>query len=488
MKFILKSLLLTPSPKKLSVYQSHFHLAFKGRDLLFDEIFGAIAEFYHEFSEFPKPEVFLEGLKIDGQTKLSDYLTSILTDDEVQVYTEDSLFFAALEQEQQEFMLSQLFQSIRQLEKDLGHRKERGVLGITRPVDVMLQQVIKLKTSALRSETSISSLLFGAEDIGLGHSLPEIYKRNVLAHESENSIYFDIGIEKLNNAQLKDGDLVVFGGFTSHGKSILLRHMAYRQIYNYGRNTVFFSAEMSHDAVRALFALMHANNKIEYPDTPYIAYDSWKNGILTDEEKDFLFNMADYDLRNNQRYGTLYIEEPKSRLRLSDVISKIMQIETTIMPVKTVVFDYLTLMSPVEDNRGRAQREDFNELIKGFKNMLITHTNVTGEVAPMLGVTAHQISRGGLEACEKAEKHYEISAFSDHSEIEKSADHLFTCYMDASMRQTSQMKLQHLKNRDGVVIVDPCDVYVDFKHGLRLAEIEEKSRSERDEMLKTLAT
>jgi hypothetical protein len=32
-------------------------------------------------------------------------------------------------------------------------------------------------------------------------------------------------------------------------------------------------AEMSHDACRGLFALMHANNKIEYPHTPFIKYE-----------------------------------------------------------------------------------------------------------------------------------------------------------------------------------------------------------------------
>jgi hypothetical protein len=44
-----------------------------------------------------------------------------------------------------------------------------------------------------------------------------------------------------------------------------------------------------------------------------------------------------------------------------------------------------------------------------------------------LGVTAHQISRHGFDACLKADKRYEIAAFTDYSEIEKSADHLFTC-------------------------------------------------------------
>jgi replicative DNA helicase len=130
----------------------------------------------------------------------------------------------------------------------------------------------------------------------------EIYKRIKERQNSADALYFDLGVTKFADIRFKDGDLVVFGGFTSHGKSILLRHMAYRQLYRYGRNVAFYSAEMSHDACRGLFALLHANNKLEFPHTPYIPYNDWKAGTLTGEQKDFLFYVADHDLRNNPKY------------------------------------------------------------------------------------------------------------------------------------------------------------------------------------------
>jgi hypothetical protein len=111
------------------------------------------------------------------------------------------------------------------------------------------------------------------------------------------------------------------------------------------------------------------------------------------------------------------------------------------MPVHCCVVDYLTLMYPLESERGYPQRADYNDLIKAFKNLLITHRDIRGNVAPMLGITAHQISRHGFDACLKAEGHYDIAAFTDYSEIEKSADHLFACLMTPDMRNTNKMRL-----------------------------------------------
>ena len=106
----------------------------------------------------------------------------------------------------------------------------------------------------------------------------------------------------------------------------------------------------------------------------------------------------------------------------------------------------------------------------------------------MLGITAHQISRHGFDACLKAEGHYEIAAFTDYSEIEKSADHLFTVLMTSDMKNINKMRLQHLKNRDGAVVSEPGDVYIDFVHGMKLSNTADRPQSELTAIFKTLST
>jgi hypothetical protein len=91
-----------------------------------------------------------------------------------------------------------------------------------------------------------------------------------------------------------------------------------------------------------------------------------------------------------------------------------------------------------------------------------------------------------FDACLKAEGRYDITAFTDYSEIEKSADHLFTCLMTPDMKNTNQMRLQHLKNRDGPVIADPVEIYIDFKHGLRVSDTKERTATEMQLLMHTM--
>jgi DnaB helicase-like protein len=395
MLFIPKTLLLAPSAKKPSEYQTQFHAAFKGREPLFDELFAIFAGFYNSYQEFLQPNDLLERLNAEGYTKQADYLSNLLADPTIPIYAEEAQFFAALEREELDCTKQQTVLTFRRAEAALAQPKESGLAGVIPPIDTTLLELHQLKARVQRSEMSTSSLLMGSENVGSGHSLPEIYGRIKERHDSPDAVYFDLGVTKFADIRLKDGDLVVFGGFTSHGKSILLRHMAYRQLYRYGRNIAFYSAEMSHDACRGLFALMHANNKFEYPHTPFIKYDAWKSGTLTAEEEDFLFYIADHDLRNDPRYGTLYINQPnRSKFRLSDLQASLLALES-IMPVHCIVLDYLMLMYPLESERGHPDRADYNDLIKGFKNLLLTHRDIQGNVSPCLA-SRRTNYRGGV--------------------------------------------------------------------------------------------
>jgi hypothetical protein len=105
----------------------------------------------------------------------------------------------------------QAFLTFRKGEAALAQRQERGMQGILKPLDTMLLELHQLKARAQHSETSTWSLLFGSEDVGSGHSLREIYSRIKEKHDSADAVYFDLWVEKLAEARLKDGDLEVFG-------------------------------------------------------------------------------------------------------------------------------------------------------------------------------------------------------------------------------------------------------------------------------------
>jgi hypothetical protein len=60
--------------------------------------------------------------------------------------------------------------------------------------------------------------------------------------------------------------------------------------------------------------------------------------------------------------------------------------------------------------------------------------------------------------------------------------------MTPDMKNTSKMRLQHLKNRDGAVVQDPVDVYIDFAHGMKLSNTADRPQSELTAIFKILTT
>jgi len=859
-QFVIKTLLLSFSVKKFSEYKAKFRLLFQGIDPIYDELFAQFEDFYKAYDTVITSEILLEELELAGHSKEAQYFQTLMADPLVAIYEGEAEFFNALEQAETEKTLNELFKANQTLQLELSQRKQLGLVGISTPIETFLTTAHALKNRSSRSESSTSSYLYQDEVQGQGTSLREIYEEIKAKADSGNAIYFNCGLKAFDDALFKDGDLIFYGGYTSHGKdlslstriptpygwstmgdlkvgdtifsetgeqckviaateimygrpcyritfsngssiiasdshqwftwtardrlndkrqtggwranrrknrvrrgvgkrpdlvlrnqsqvfeekvlgsvkttkdimdtllsgvdgrlnhsipvcgslqcahvdlpidpyllgawlgdgssraamitiaepdmvtlveeaaslhgwsvtshkdplgfgivggmtrelkilgflesgckskgipplymrssieqrlallqglmdtdgfvskigdcefvsiyktlaegvaelirslggkvnikesdaklygrvtgkkyrlifnpefevfrlprkalilseaigrktghmvskskwyyiqsvepivsvptrcievdspsklflcgdgmipthnSVLLRHNAYRQLTHYGRNVAFFTKEMTHSNYRIYFTMLHANNKERFPGTPYVNTKSFLTGVLTPEEEDFVFNYADRDLRCNENYGTLYLDQPnKSRYRLSDLAAQLDEIEATMMPVECLCYDYLMLMYPVESDKITPQRQDYNEMVKEFKNLLMTHRNIQGHITPLLGFTAAKISRGALKECEKNNGLYELSAFSDYSEIEFSADHVFTIYMTTEMKNIHQIRIQHHKNRSGPVIMEPYDAFINLEQGLSVHETEEHSGQE----------
>lgn len=807
-KFVIKTLLQSFTSKKLSVYRTQFKSVFDEIDSSFDEVLELFEEFYNRFDISPTLKIIVENLELAGHSKESSWVQDLMADSFVEDYADDADFFAALEQAEADKALNETYTAMQKMQVGLAQRTKVGSQGIVTPVDEFLTFAHQMKSGLQRFDSSTSSYLWGSGDKGQGTSLEVIYDQIKTKADTGDAFFFNCGLSAFDDVQFKDGDLIIYGAFTSHGKalsistpiptpsgwttmndlkigeiifsdtgeqckiiaitevmydrpcykvtfsdstsiiadeshqwltmtaedrrkgqlgsikttkeiqntilksqgrlnhsistnkslhcqytnlpidpylygvwcgdgaslhatitigepevvslvtkaaqghgwevkkygnsitfgisggmqatlrqmevlgnkripqnylrasvqqriallrglmdsdgyvskigdcefttihktiaesvaelirslgckvniregdaklngkfiskkyrlifcppfqvfklsrkarvlteanakkvhhkvaknqkhyiqsvefigsvpvrcievdspsklflcgermvpthnSVLLRHNAYRQAVTYGRNVAFFTREMSHDYNRIMFSLIHANNKEIFPGTPKISYDKVSKGILNDEEYDFFLNVADHDIRNNTNYGTLYIDQPnKSRYRLTDMEAKLVELESK-MPIHCCVVDYLLLFYPLASDKGAPQRQDYNEMIKAYKTICLTHKSSSGNDAPMLGFTAAQISRGGLAECEKQEGRYEISAFREYTELEASADILFTCYLPKKLKDLSKIAIQNVKNRTGVTLSDPVEIDIDLRHGLTLSD------------------
>lgn len=476
MRSILKTLVTAPSPKKWHDYTTHFASFFEGRDALFDRTIQLLRDFYIQFDAFPSLEALKTELTVANEQDLLNYIQGIVTDDSVQARDNEADFVSALSTSRRLYLELDLQTAQREFQTKLATLSSGNQTDVLKVVDDFITTLHQAKQKALRSDQSTSMLLYGEK---AQRDLEEAYHRIVQQALSDETLYYTLGFNAFEPVQIKRGDLVFFGGFTSHGKSVLLRYVSYRMLVEYGLNVAFWSFEMKAETVRLLFLLLHANNKKIFPNTPRIKYDDYKHARLSDEQTDFLFNTVAKDFFNNPAYGSLYIDQPnKSRFNMVDLTVKLSELENSLMPMHIVALDYLTMMYPLNNDRGQPGRTDYNQMIKDFKNLALAHRNAKGESAPFIALTAAQISRNGYEVAMKNNGLYEISAFAEYSEIERSADSMFTVLMSPEMRASSQIRLQAHKNRDGAVPIDALNLYVDLECGFGLSEIAERNEAE----------
>jgi len=484
MKSILKSFILYPSPKKWAEYQHSYNSYFKGREALYDDTLKFIQDFWNQFDVFPGWNVFQKELASSNEIKLSGYLSGIIDDPAINAFEQDDDFLGHLVFLEKTYFETDLYKTIQELQTSLAGLEGKDLEAILSKTDDFLTEFHRIKNNVTRAEAGTSALVYGEQAI---QDLRRMYAEIEEKKHNDESLFYDLGFKAFEKVQMKGGDLVLIGGFTSQCKSVWLRWLIYRMLTEYGLNCAMFSFEMSYEVIRIMFAILHANNKDVFPGTPIISYEKFKTGELTDEEQDFLFNIANEDFINNQNYGTLYIEKPnKSKYRLHDLTSKVAELEAAVMPVHVVGVDYLSLMYPLDTDRGSPDNDDYNQLIKNFKSWCLSHRGRDGDVSPILGMSPCQISRKGYEDAVKNDNFYELTALKKYSELETSGDVILTSLFTPEMRQSMQVKLQNLKNRDGAVVIEPVDLHCDLTGGYGISELESRTEEEIVETLQSL--
>ena len=477
MKNILKTLIESPDLQKWSLYKSKFWSFFKERDPFYDQVLDFIGSFLDEMNVFPTYDGFRKELTTSNESTLLKYVEALEEDKTLEPIGDPSEFASYLSFRRKVFLETDLITTVSQFQNEYASMEVKRTENVIEKMDELMFQLNAVKQKVEHDDSrGGSGLLFGDEAV---EEFQEVYDKNKDRSKDSDAFYFDFGLSGFESIKFKAGDLVILGGFMSHGKSVWLRYLIYRLLVHYGQNCVFMSFEMSYEVVRILFQLLHANNKDIFPGTPLISYTKFKYGNLSAEEENFLFSVAAKDLAHNPDYGSLYIEQPsKSRYRLSDLEAKLREIEMFTMPIHAVGVDYLTLMYPLETDFGSPQRPDFNQMIKGFKSMALAHRNNAGKPSPFVVITPVQISRHGLDAAIKAELRYEVAAIREYSEVETSADVIITTLFTDEMRALSKFRLQNLKHRDGVLVQEPIEVFCNMDHGFSVNNMEQRTQGD----------
>ena len=268
------------------------------------------------------------------------------------------------------------------------------------------------------------------------------------------------GIEQMDIVMKgsKRGELWTHAAFTGGMKSTFAINWHYNQAIFYRHSSILFSLEMPYTQVRSILVAIHtahpkfAEARAEFKLGKSLDYTKFRDGELSKEEKEFLFEYVIPDLGDEKNnYGNLHIEvsDPdKSDFNMNDVRSRSELLYSKDPAIRMLTLDHAGLMA--SRNRYNSTTERLNEVLRDAKRMAMNFNRGSGIAVN----TLFQISREGFKAAEKNGGQYNLTHLSYANEAERSSDNVTASWVDTELEESNLVKFQHLKSRDSAKFKD----------------------------------
>jgi replicative DNA helicase len=243
-------------------------------------------------------------------------------------------------------------------------------------------------------------------------------------------------------------ELWILAGATGHGKSTFIINWA-RHLVLLGFNILFYSLEMSKDKVLRMLYCSHACDP-KFNRKPLL-HSQIKFGTLSTEDADFYLNTVIPDL--NSANGSIQVFNPIGRTSIEDIQQQA-EVFNREYPLDAIMIDYINILSAPKGVR-LSRNERIAENISRCKQLALEFDNGYGITV----ITPCQVNRVGEKKAADSQGIYDREAIADTSELEKTADALFTVYQDQPLRQKREAVVCNLKMRDAGLI-DPFSIYM----------------------------
>lgn len=235
------------------------------------------------------------------------------------------------------------------------------------------------------------------------------------------------------------GDLAFVLAYTSQGKSTMLLNIAYNCMLN-GGNCVYFVNELQYRQVKVKFMARHtANPSFWGGQLNGVATKSIEEGVLSASEIKVVKRAAK-DIRNNKKYGRIYVVQLSSGSSLSAIEAKLTSLQAS-FPVDLVVIDDLRLC--VGDLKGD-EKSVLSKIIVAAKKLAVNFNQ--GKGVPIL--SPWQTKQVSFEEAKNKGK-YPINSASDTNEVEKQADVMIWLLQTDDLKRKHQLLSGITKNRMG---------------------------------------
>jgi DnaB helicase-like protein len=244
---------------------------------------------------------------------------------------------------------------------------------------------------------------------------------------------------------LLPGDLALVVGFTSHYKSTLCYNWAYHAAVDYGKTVAIIPLEMSAKTLLNMLAVMHCYHpqyEAIYGGAINVRYDHVRRGTL-DVLQEQIFREALNDLQTNAAYGHILYKEPQQTTTVGS-IKRWAEQQDRKHPLHLLLVDYLGLVNPSSGDNSLRESAVANATLREAKQLCTSFAN--GRGVSML--SPWQASREGYKEAITQGGQYTLRALSWANEAERSADFVYSVFMDDTLKAQHQLVWGNLKARD----------------------------------------
>jgi len=288
---------------------------------------------------------------------------------------------------------------------------------------------------------------------------PDLYEALLLQGEG-----MKFGVDIIDKAigGIQPGSVNVVFAYTGHYKTLSAVNFAYSNSFKRGFNVVYISLEV---VKRDLTWNIYSRHSFDMHSSKftYLPHDKMRNGQLTEKEKAFLYDDVIPDFNNNKK-GRLYILDEtdfdtitylgfEKRFREMEDLA----ISQTGKGIDCIVVDHVGLLKFNEKDLG-FEGSVINAWVSFFRQQCIDFLGTGRPIAIML---LSQANREGWKRAVKNEGRYDLRAISEANELERAAWRVFSIFTDENMKESKEAKVQCLKNRTGMTVMDPVVIFVD---------------------------
>lgn len=250
---------------------------------------------------------------------------------------------------------------------------------------------------------------------------------------------------------IQPGELVMVCAYTGAGKSQLVTQTAVLAAIEQGRNVFFATSETVRRQVMRRIAARHSRHAM-FGEPDGLNVRDIKDGTLSPDQEQ-VYQAVLTDLRSNPSYGKLYVAQVPRGAGLKFLEQRMIR-QSSRWRIDLVIVDYLALLR--SEQKRNSEREEFNEIIKGAKQLATSFNDGQGVglISPWaMNQTAYRAAQD--------KGYYTLANLADTSEAEKSADQIWSIFWDREHPHEATMQM--LKNRDGET-PHPFQVQVDYRN------------------------